>query len=239
MSPHDILALFRDELPDPDLELYSPFPVIVDLSGFRRLPPSVKQMIWNLVRGRTVLATLDKNGVLHTKTPPPITLRICHESRLSTLPFYQIPAQLGNYSSNHNVVVKSSGSALHLHFFDPKIDTLVLQGRNPSDISCYFQYCTSETSEDLGEIKSLQVKRFDWAMLMFKGWKAWSEGRNPHFTYFRCFRGLEKLIILGGGHGLRTEKEQEECKAALIQIFEDFNETFAKYNVPKVQIKMA
>ena len=73
---------------------------------------------------------------------------------------------------------------------------------------------------------------------MFKGWKGWSEVRSPHFTFFRCFQGLENLIIFGGGHGLRTEKEQEECKARFTQIFEDFNATFEKYSVPKVLIKV-
>jgi hypothetical protein len=238
MSPSDLLAVFREELPDPNLELYNRAAEIVSFHNFQNLPELVKDMIWDFARDRTVLATIDRDGVLHSRTPPPVTFRVCKESRESTMKHYQIPENLGGNDDENNPRVKPLNSPLHLHFFDPKVDTLILHGRTPSDFSCYYEYHASDVSEDLGQIKSLQVKRYDWAMLMFKGWKSWSEGRNAHFTYFRCFNGLENLTIVGGGHGLRTKDEQEDCKTALTRVFADFDNMFGNYDVPKVYIKM-
>jgi hypothetical protein len=196
-------------------------------------------MIWDLIRPRRVLATLDRNGILRTRTPPPVTFSICPDSRCLTMPAYHIPSRFSDYTSTYNVMVKQYNSALHLSFFDPKADTLILHRRNPNDASCYFQHTTSSIAEDLTEIRSLEVKRFDWALLMFRGWNTWSHGLGPQFTYFRCFRGLEKLTIVGGGHGLRTEQDQHDCKVALKRVFEAFHALSPDYNIPEVVVKMS
>lgn len=231
------LVLFK-ELPDSDLQLYHQSPLIDDLSGFWNLAPVVRKIIWNLIRGRRILATLDSYGRLHSRTPPPVTFRICQESRYFTIPYYKTPLHLRYYASTYNLLVKPPRAAFQCHFYDSAVDTVVLHGRNPSDASCYFQHSTSIIGENLTEIKSLEVKRFDWALMMFRGWSGWSRSPSPQFTYFRCFGGLEKLVIVGGGHGLRTTKEQEECKAAFKRIFEDFNDIYHEFKVPEVLIKM-
>ena len=232
------LSLLRDSLPDSDLQLHPQTPVLTNFTKFLNLPPMIRKLIWDMIRGRRILATMDSNGALHTRTPPPITFQICKDSRYATLSAYEVPLAFSGYASTHDVVVKPYNSALHLHFFDAKVDTLILHGRNPSDASCYFQYATSSIAEDLTEIKYLEVKRFDWAMLMFRGWRTWSQGLNPQFTYFRCFRGLKKLTIIGGGHGLRTKQEQEDCKAAFKRVFETFDTMYPDYQIPEVVIKM-
>jgi 2EXR family len=232
------LASLGEALPDPDLQLYPQTPIYNSFNGFLWLPLKIRMMIWDLVRPRRVLAILDNNGILCTRTPPPVTFRVCSDSRSLTMSAYQVPSRLSDYTLIHNVEVKQLYSALHLSFFDPKADTLILHRRNPNDASCYFQHTTSSIAEDLTDIRSLEVRRFDWALLMFRGWNTWSHGFNPQFTYFRCFRGLEKLTIVGGGHGLRTEQEQDECKAAFKRVFEAFHALYPDYKIPEVAVKM-
>jgi hypothetical protein len=235
MSQYRIL---KEELPDPHLELYSQTPLVTSFSRFSSLSSDVTKKIWGFVRARRILATMDQDGVLHTRTPLPVTFSICRDARYSTIIYYRIPVHLRGSLPSRISASLIPRPALHLHIFDPDVDTVILHQRNPSDASCYFQYSNSSYREDFMDIKFLEVKRFDWAMLTFLGWKAWSQSYNPNFTYFRCFRGLKKLVLVGGGNGLRTEQEQEDCKAALRRVFEGFNAMDPKYNVPEILIKM-
>lgn len=223
---------FLEELPDSNVELFNQVPTITHFPQFFSLPPNARYEIWHLMRARRIRATIDGNGILHTRTPDPVTFKICRESRFATIKFYQEPYQLASHPGNGTI------AALHGHYFDPKVDKIVLHKRNPGDATLFMQYSTSDKREELGVVQSLEVPRYDWSILMFAGWKVWSEGFSSHLSYFRCFRGLEELVLIGGGHGLRTEQEQEECKDAFKRVFETFNTFYSDYSIPNIIIKM-
>jgi hypothetical protein len=188
---------FLQLLPDRDIELFrqhaekafNHFP----LFGF--LPEELRIMVWRAAfpRKRTVQVELSPSFViLHSHTPPPLTLHINRESRLETLKFY-IP--LLDPCPRRPI------------YFHPSLDTVCFHRRegNPLGFMQSTAYLTKHSLSAISKIQSLKIPKIYYGGQL-QGWIKFGTQRRSLYGHgnfvepdrggLRFFHGLEELVLV-------------------------------------------
>jgi hypothetical protein len=113
------LQIFRQELPDPHIELFTRDYLLYTFHVFNKLPTELRLKIWTLIpRKRTIVACVDKYKCLRSLSPSPVAFYVNRESRLEIQRHYPPPYTLASYPA------ATPQPALHQHHFDPNVDTV-------------------------------------------------------------------------------------------------------------------
>ncbi|KAI9049623.1 hypothetical protein LZ554_006648 [Drepanopeziza brunnea f. sp. 'monogermtubi'] len=117
--PHILRRMLHNRSAYPINPPAQPLP-ICSFPMFNKLPSEVRKQVWHFVRGRTLSVYLDQDYCLQTNDLPPVTFRVNHESRATTLRPY-LPPHLLAYGP-----LPRDPTALHKQLFDPNVDRVLL-----------------------------------------------------------------------------------------------------------------
>jgi hypothetical protein len=236
--------IFREELLDPELELFHQDTTARTFPRFQDLPAELRCQIWNIIRPRNIHTKVEVNYredkyrlKIVTKTKTPITFRINRESRYYTMGLYDEP-QL-------QAPEEARPRALHSYYFDPNVDTVAIF--NPYDFDCLaeeeeeFRQGTGAAldMEDLDIIQSLQIGDQN-----VDHWDDnWDEAYidDDYAAIPRCyglFRGLKELTIFGGTSQLVDQADFLECRETMTAYYEQLQERYPDSKMPNIKAHM-
>lgn len=196
-APNPCALISFQHLPDTGIELFrqhaddsfTQFPL------FGHLPDELRIMIWHaaFAHNRTVQVELSPTFlILHSHTPPPVTLHINRESRAQTLKFY-IPLL--------------EPCPMRPIYFHPALDTVYFH-RHECDTLGFMQstaYLTSRSLAGISKIQSLKLPKMYYGGQM-QGWIKFGSPRRSLYGHgsfvepdrggLRFFHGLEELMLV-------------------------------------------
>ncbi len=141
---------------------------------------------------------------------------------------------------------------MHEFYFDPKVDTVVIFD---FDKLRQWQFCRASAGhfkgESLDSIRSLEIARKDWSHpeddVHF--WKEMTLAHTAGLSsmvplkdwvqVFRNFKGLEELIMRGGGGGLSKLRDVKDCVEGLTDLYKELKEECPDSKVPMVAVRPA
>jgi hypothetical protein len=191
------LLAFNHLLPDAGMELFKQHAddAFTQFPLFGELPKELRIMIWRAAfpRNRTIQVELSPRfEILHSHTPPPVTLHINRESRSETLKFY---VSLLNPCPRRPIL------------FHPALDTVYFH-RCKNDPLLFMQhttYLTSRSLSGISKIQSLKIPKMYYGGQM-QGWIKFGTPRRSLYGHgnflepdrggLRFFHGLKELILV-------------------------------------------
>lgn len=235
--------IFREELLDPELELFHQDTTAKTFPRFRDLPAELRCMIWNLIRPRKIHAKVNYGEnkyclEIATTTKTPITFRINRESRYYTMGLYDQP-QL-------QIPEGTRPRALHSYYFDPNVDTVAI-------FDPYLFDCWAEDEEEFrqGTRAALDVENLDIIQSLQIGdqnvdhWDDnWDEAYiddDDDAAIPRCyglFRGLKELTIFGGTSQLINQADFLQCRQTMTTYYEQLKERYPESTKPNINARM-
>lgn len=118
---------FHTPPPDPSNDHLTPIvDTADDVFPFDKLPPELRVKIWQgTFTPRTVVLDAADINIRLPRTPNPVTLSVCKESRVETLKYYQ--------------VIFTDNIRQHLIYFNPNLDSLTSMTKSIMNETVYSQ----------------------------------------------------------------------------------------------------
>ncbi|KAK0101127.1 hypothetical protein ONS95_012891 [Cadophora gregata] len=232
-------TLLKSELPDPKLELYYQWTPTTTFHLFSNLPAELRLHIWRLSqRGRKIFAWIDDDLMLQCRTAVPPVLQVNHEARTEMLKHYTAPGHIPGFPSRR--------PALSRFYFDPANDTVIFEEHSSP---MKFQGAT-ETGENayvrevLDTIQSVIIGPAWW----YTRWEVFdpavahqvpfgSRGER-RLQYFKLFSSLQRLVLVGGCHGLQYDHQRILCIKSLSAMFKRFRDEGAGRGAVEITVLM-
>ncbi|TGO38259.1 hypothetical protein BHYA_0078g00110 [Botrytis hyacinthi] len=189
--------------------------------SLQSLPDKVRHLIWSYARSRTICITIS-DGLIRSRSPSPITLRINRESRSATINHYSVHPHFYILGTQH----ENKNERIHYPFFDPSVDSVVLNGVSmdytsalSSAIFGFYESGTREVAYRKREV--LDYAHMDVLHSLHIPARAWDWNRIRQAPRAEIrFRNLSEIVFEGGAMGLRTKKDMKKCNDFIRGCFE-------------------